>query len=318
MEAKGLTLSFEGDRGRFLVVDGFNLTISHGEMVGLVGESGSGKTMTALSVMGLLPPRARVEIGRLLFKGRDLLAISPAERRLIRGHEISMVFQEPMTALNPVLTIGEQVAEIFRWRAGDSRRAARLKAVDLLRRVGLPDARDKLNDYPHRFSGGMRQRVVLAMALALNPDLIIADEPTTALDPTIQAQIVSLMSRLISERGSSGLLITHNLGLVHELTRKTVVMYLGLMMEEALTIDFFRHPAHPYTQALLKALPPDLGRPIPRRLPAIGGQPPAPWARPKGCPFSPRCPQAFKPCHYVLPPVVRIEPGHSLRCHLYC
>ncbi len=337
LEIENLAVSFEN--GAKPVVRGVDFGLAPGEIVGLVGESGSGKSLTALSLMGLLPPAARLDAGRILFKGRDLAALPPRERRRLCGAHLGMVFQEPLTALNPALTIGEQVAEIFRahprpdapklWdmaagerRPEGSRHHQGLPtpwdmAVKMLGKVGLPNPREAAESYPHRFSGGMRQRVVLAMALALSPEILIADEPTTALDPTIALQIIELLERLASQNNSAVLFITHNLRLLKNLARRALVMYTGLIVEEAESSDIFARPAHPYAQGLLAALPPALSEAAPPRLTAISGAPPAPGRWPRGCPFEPRCPKAFAPCRESLPPLVAIAAGHRARCFLY-
>lgn len=343
LEIDNLAISF--NNGAKPAVQGVSLQLEAGEIVGLVGESGSGKSLSALSLMGLLPPAARLDSGEIRFQGRDLNALSPAERRRLCGRHLGMVFQEPLTALNPVLTIGEQVAEIYRLRAGHSRSQARQEAVEMLARVGLPNPAEAARSYPHRFSGGMRQRVVMAMALALSPEILVADEPTTALDPTIAAQILALLARLAAEhkqvenpsvlpsdesfqpnqssadkgpgRGSAVLFITHNLRMLTGLARRALVMYTGLVLEQAEVPEIFTHPAHPYTQGLLKALPPALSEPAPERLTAIGGAPPIPGQWPPGCPFEPRCPRAFEPCRQSLPPLFDLGGGHLARCFLH-
>ncbi len=315
LEIENLAISF--DRGAKPAVRGVSLSLAAGEIVGLVGESGSGKTLSALSLMGLLPPAARLDSGRILFKDRDLAQLDPAERRRLCGTHLGMVFQEPLTALNPVLTIGEQVAEIFRLRAGQNRPQARASAVAMLARVGLPNPAQAAESYPHRFSGGMRQRVVLALALALAPEILVADEPTTALDPTIATQILDLLVRLISENNSAVLFITHNLRLLRGLAHRVMVMYTGLVVEEAGVPEVFTRPAHPYTRGLLKALPPALSEPAPDRLTAIGGAPPVPGHWPAGCPFAPRCDRVFAPCGGAVPPLFDLGGGHRVRCFLY-
>lgn len=342
LEIDNLAISF--NNGAKPAVRGVSLRLQAGEIVGLVGESGSGKSISALSLMGLLPPSARLDSGEFHFQGRNLADLNPAERRRLCGTHLGMVFQEPLTALNPVLTIGEQVAEIYRYRAGYGRAQARKAAVEMLARVGLPNPAEAARNYPHRFSGGMRQRVVIAMALALAPEVLVADEPTTALDPTIAAQILALLARLTAagrhpgadtansltatstaapkngpppSRGSAVLFITHNLRLLTGLAQRVLVMYTGLVVEEAGVPGIFTHPAHPYTQGLLKALPPALSEPAPERLRAIGGTPPIPGQWPRGCPFEPRCDYAFLPCRQSLPPLYDLGGGHMARCFLY-
>ena len=310
LELENLALDFEG--GAKPAVRDFSLKLAPGEIVGLVGESGSGKSVSALYLMGLLPPSAKVRSGRLFFKGEDLSRLSPRRRRRLCGSKMGLIFQEPMTALNPVLTIGEQVEEIFRLRAGQDRRAARASALNLLARVGLPNPLEAAERYPHHFSGGMRQRVVIALALALAPEVLLADEPTTALDPTIAAQILNLLTRLAAEDGSAVLLITHNLRLLKHRAHRIIVMYAGLVLEEA--ADLFTRPAHPYTIGLLEALPPALDEPVPYRLKAIPGTPPSPGAWPPGCPFEPRCPLAAPLCRKTLPHLRDLESGRRARC----
>ena len=312
LELENLALDFEG--GAKPAVRGFSLTLSAGEIVGLVGESGSGKSVSALYLLGLLPPAAVVRSGRLSFKGEDLSRLNPGQRRRLCGAKLGLVFQEPLTALNPVLTIGEQVAEIFRLRAGQDRRKARASALALLARVGLPNPAEAAGRYPHHFSGGMRQRVVIALALALAPEVLVADEPTTALDPTIAAQILNLLTRLAAEGGSAVLLITHNLRLLKKRAHRIMVMYTGLVVEEAESEDLFSRPAHPYTAGLLQALPPALDETPPPRLRAIPGTPPAPGAWPPGCPFEPRCPTPDTICRKALPPLNDLGDGRRARC----
>lgn len=315
LEIDNLAVSFQG--GRKPALRGLNLSLVCGEIVGLVGESGSGKSISALSVMGLLPPAASFDGGSIFFKGRDLATLTPGERRELCGLNLGMVFQEPLTALNPVLTIGEQLSEIYHLREGLSRREARRKALEMLARVGLPNPEKAAESYPHRFSGGMRQRVVIAMALALSPEILIADEPTTALDPTIAAQILRLLSGLAAEDNSAVIFITHNLHLLKGLASRVLVMYTGLVLEEALVPDIFEVAAHPYTQGLLKALPPSLNRPAPPRLKAIEGAPPVPGQWPAGCPFHPRCDRAFALCREKIPPFFDLGDGRRVRCFLY-
>ncbi len=315
LEIENLAVSF--NRGVTPAVRGLSLSLSAGEIVGLVGESGSGKSLSALSVMGLQPKAAQVDSGAIRFKGEDLATLSPTQRRRLCGTHLGLVFQEPLTALNPVLTIGEQVAEIFRLRAGQNHRQAWESAITMLGKVGLPNPGQAAESYAHRFSGGMRQRVVLAQALALAPEILVADEPTTALDPTIAAQILDLLTRLAAENNSAVLFITHNLRLLKGLARRVLVMYTGLILEEAPVPDIFDRPAHPYTQGLLKALPPALSEPAPERLTAIPGAPPAPGRWPSGCPFEPRCDRAFAPCGRAVPPLLDLGRGRRARCYLY-
>lgn len=307
-----LTVTFQpGGRS---AVRGLSLSLEAGEIVGLVGESGSGKSLTALSIMGLNPPSAELKADSIIFQGQDINRLSASARRRLCGTHLGLVFQEPLTALNPVLTIGEQVAELYRRRLGHSRRQALREAVAMLAKVGLPNPEEAAASYPHRFSGGMRQRVVIAMALALSPELLVADEPTTALDPTIAAQILALLTALAAENNSAILFITHNLRLLSGLAGRIMVMYAGLILEQAPTEDIFRQPAHPYTQGLLRALPPALSEPVPERLTAIEGSPPAAGLWPAGCPFAPRCPLAEARCAESLPELRALGPGRWARC----
>ena len=312
LKLENLTLDFDG--GAKPAVRDFSLELAAGEIVGLVGESGSGKSLSALYLMGLTPPSATIRSGRLFFKGEDLGRLGPRTRRRLCGTKLGLIFQEPLTALNPVLTIGEQVAEIFRLRAGQGRRNARASALALLARVGLPNPAEAAERYPHHFSGGMRQRVVIALALALAPEVLVADEPTTALDPTIAVQILNLLTRLAAEDGAAVLLITHNLRLLKNRARRIMVMYTGLAVEEAGSGEMFAHPAHPYTAGLLQALPPALDEPPPPRLRPIPGTPPAPGAWPPGCPFEPRCQFAVPFCRTALPPLADLGEGRRVRC----
>ena len=314
---EGLTVDFPVGGRRVAVVRDVGLAVGTREIVGLVGESGSGKSMTALALLRLVPPPGRIAAGRVLLDGEDLLALPEARLRRVRGRRIAMVFQEPATALNPVYSIGFQIAEAVRAHRPLSRRAALDEAARLLDLVALPDPRRRLADYPHQLSGGQRQRAMIAMALASGPDLLLADEPTTALDVTVQAQILELLERLRQELGLSVLLITHDLAVVAETCERVVVMYCGEVVEEAGVHDLFARPAHPYTRALLAALP-RLGAPAARgRLPAVPGQVPDPAARPSGCAFHPRCPEAFAPCPAVEPPLYALPGGRAARCLLH-
>ncbi|MCF8034444.1 MAG: ABC transporter ATP-binding protein [Desulfarculaceae bacterium] len=312
----GLSTVFDSEDGPIVAVDGLSLAVAPGEIAGLVGESGCGKSLTALSVMGLLPPHGRVAAGRILFEGTDLLTLSSKRMRALRGEDISMIFQEPMTSLNPVFTVGRQIAEeIVTYREG-SRAEAWQRAIAMLDKVGIPEPKARAKAYPHQLSGGMRQRVMIAMALALDPKLLIADEPTTALDVTIQAQILELMRHLQSETGAAVLLITHNLAVVAQTCSRVMVMYTGRLVEDAAVDELFDHPLHPYTQGLLACLPARAPRPG-QKLPTIGGIVPALGHLPRGCAFSDRCPQAFEPCRQAEPALVEVEPGHSVRCYLH-
>ncbi len=312
-----LTVDFPAGERRVAVVRDVSFAVGRREIVGLVGESGSGKTLTALSLLRLVPPPGRIAAGRVLLEGEDLLTLPEARLRRVRGARIAMVFQEPATALNPVYSIGFQIAEAVRAHRRLSRRAAREEAARLLDLVALPAARRRLADYPHQLSGGQRQRVMIAMALAAGPDLLLADEPTTALDVTVQAQILELLERLRAELGLSVLLITHDLAVVAETCERVIVMYCGEVVEEAAVEELFAAPAHPYTRALLAALP-RLGVPAARgRLPAIPGQVADPAARPAGCAFHPRCPEAFAACSRREPPLFALGDGRAARCLLH-
>jgi oligopeptide/dipeptide ABC transporter ATP-binding protein len=329
LEIRGLTLGF-GD-GDYLPVRELGLSLDKGEVAGLVGESGSGKSLTAFGLMGLLPYGASVKAGEILFEGEDVLGLPAKKRRELCGAKMGMIFQEPLSALNPVLTIGDQVSEIFRIRLGMRKNEAKERSLALLARVGLPNPKAAYESYPHRFSGGMRQRVVIAMALALDPALVVADEPTTALDPTIALQIIKLLRDLTKERGTSVLFITHNLKLLAGLAEKVFVMYAGLVLEE--TRDGLRDPLHPYTVGLLEALPPDpselvalgpgaQGAPGPglgsrKAMVPIPGTAPQPSDRLPGCPFAPRCGERFEPCEKSLPGLFSLQGGRRVRCFKY-
>ncbi len=312
LEIRGLTTSFATDAGTFNAVDGVSLALEAGRTLGLVGESGCGKSVTALSIMGLVAsPPGRVA-GEILFEGADLLRLPPAAMRAVRGNRISMIFQEPMTSLNPAFTIGEQIVEgILRHRAID-RVSARRQAVDMLARVRMPSPAQRYDDYPHRLSGGMRQRAMIAMALALEPRLLIADEPTTALDVTIQAQILELMRTLRDETGTAIILITHDLGVVAELAQDVAVMYAGRIVEKGSVERVFAEPQHPYTIGLLGSIPQlHLER---RRLPAIEGQVPNPLVLEPGCRFAPRCPFATSRCRAEEPVLREVSAGQEAAC----
>jgi len=300
-------------------VDGVDLDVRPGEVLGLVGESGSGKSVTALSVLRLIPdPPGKIVAGEIRFHGRDLLKLSWDEIRAIRGKDISMVFQEPMTSLNPVFTIGMQITEvILAHEPGTSRQDAQKRAIDILGEVGIPDAAARMKQYPHHLSGGMRQRVMIAMALVLNPSLVIADEPTTALDVTIQAQILDLMLQLKARRaGAAILLITHNLAVVAETCDRVAVMYGGKIQEIAPVRELFHNPLHPYTRGLLGSIPSVSGKKA-DRLTAIPGTIPDILHLPVGCKFVTRCTERFEPCADIEPPLIEAAPGHWVRCHLH-
>ncbi len=317
LKVRGLRTYFFSEAGTARAVDGVDLDIGKGEVVGLVGESGSGKSVTALSVLRLIPdPPGRIVSGSITYKGRDLLKIPLEEIRNIRGQEISMVFQEPMTSLNPVFTIGMQVMEVIQAHEDCSKREAFERAVQMLELVGIPEARLRMQDYPHHFSGGMRQRVMIAIAVACGPALLIADEPTTALDVTIQAQILELMLRLKAKQPDAAvLLITHNLAVVAETCQRVVVMYGGKVQEVAPVERLFDAPQHPYTKGLLASLPSVEG-PRTARLPAIPGLVPSIHNLPAGCKFCTRCEMKVERCETEEPELIELAPGHLVRCHL--
>ncbi len=307
---KDLVLGYE--KTRLPIVEDLSLSVSRGEIVALVGESGCGKSLTGLSILRLLPPGILPFGGQILFKRQDLLRLSEEEMRRFRGGRLAMIFQDPMTALNPVFTVGSQVVEALEIHRGLKGARAREEAIRLFTEVGIPAAEERFYSYPHELSGGMRQRVMIAMALAGEPELLIADEPTTALDVTIQAQILELLRGLREKRGLSILLISHDLGVVAELADRVAVMYAGRLVEEAPVEDLYRQPLHPYTQALLEALP----SPEKDSLKAIAGRVPAPGQRPLGCKFSDRCPEAQRICFQQEPLLSPRTPGHLVRCHL--
>lgn len=310
LEVKNLTTVFPVDGGLLRAVDGVSFHLDRGEVLCLVGESGCGKSMTALSILKLVPPPGRISAGEVVFKGRNLMGLDAEEMRLVRGDQVSMVFQEPMSALNPVFTVGDQVSEVLRVHRDLSRGEAMKKATDLLQSVGIPDPDRRILDYPHQMSGGMQQRALIAMAVACEPDLMIADEPTTALDVTVQAQILRLMERLIREGGGSLLLITHDLGIVAEVADRVCVMYAGVIVEAGSVRQLFSDPLHPYTAGLLNSLP-TAGR---GTFQSIPGMVPDLAALPSGCRFQPRCPRAQAVCVEKEPDLVLTE-GRGARCH---
>jgi oligopeptide/dipeptide ABC transporter ATP-binding protein len=317
LEIRNLKVHFHLPSGRLRAVGGVDLTLAAGETLGLVGESGCGKTVTALSILRLIPSPPGEVTGEIFFDGQDLLALPETRLRDLRGDRIAMVFQEPMTSLNPVFTIGDQVAEVLRQHRRLGLKAALEQASRALARVGLPDPSRRLQQYPHQLSGGLRQRVLIAMALACGPQLLIADEPTTALDVTIQAQILALLKTLKDQLGLAVLFITHNLGIVAQTADRVAVMYAGLMVEEAPTKQLFKHPRHPYTRGLLNSVPKlDFHHPPGSSLSTIAGQVPDLYQPPPGCLFLARCPQAMPRCAQP-PPWIETAPGHRLRCWLY-
>jgi oligopeptide/dipeptide ABC transporter ATP-binding protein len=315
LEIENLHTFFYTDNGVARAVDGVSFGVGVGETVGVVGESGCGKSVTALSILRLVRPPGRIEPGSAIrFEGHDLLTLDERAMQHVRGNRIAMVFQEPMTALNPVFTIGDQIGEVARIHAGMSKRDAWAKAIEMLKVVGIPAPEQRAGEYPHQLSGGMRQRVVIAMALVMNPALVIADEPTTALDVTIQAQILELLADLTKRLGTSVLLITHDLGVVAENCTRVIVMYAGEVVEEASTIDLFARAHHPYTEGLLGAMPRVGGEKD--RLATIPGTVPPPTSWPKGCRFRDRCAYSWERCEAEHPPLYQIGGGHTSRCHL--
>jgi oligopeptide/dipeptide ABC transporter ATP-binding protein len=312
LSIRDLHVEFSTDAGPVPAVRGIDLRIAAGETVALVGESGCGKSVTAMSIMRLT--EGRIAAGSIEFQGRDLASLSDAEMRGVRGGQIGMIFQEPMTSLNPVFTIGRQIEEVLVLHQRLSARAARAQALDLLQRVGIPAPERRISAYPHELSGGMKQRVMLAMAIACRPRLLIADEPTTALDVTIQAQIMELLRSLKQEFGMAVLLITHDLGVVAHFAERVLVMYAGKIVEQGTVRDVFKRASHPYTQALLAALPDPL-KPA-KRLEAIPGRVPSPSLLPVGCAFCARCAHAFEPCAGRQPPLFEVGQGHGAACFL--
>jgi len=314
LRVERLTTVFDTARGALPAVDDVSFEIRAGETLGLVGESGSGKSVTALSIMRLVQPPGRIASGRLNFKGRDLLTLGEREMQRVRGAEISLIFQEPMTALNPVFRIGDQIAETLVVHRRAAKRDARAKAIELLRSVRIPHPEQRVADYPHQLSGGMRQRVMIAIALSCQPSLVIADEPTTALDVTIQAEILDLLREMKSALGLSLLLITHDLGVVAETADRVAVMYAGRIVETGPVRAIFHSPAHPYTRGLLASMPG--GRPG-ERLRAIEGSVPLIGELPPGCAFTPRCPSRFEPCPTAPPPDYPVGRDQSAKCYLH-
>jgi oligopeptide transport system ATP-binding protein len=314
LDVKGLETQFKTPEGIVHAVNGVSFTLKEGETLGVVGESGCGKSVTMLSVLGLIPsPPGKVVAGEALFSGQDLLKMSADEIRHVRGAQISMIFQDPMTSLNPVLTIGRQLEEPLMLHVGMTKKQARERAAELLSMVGIPNAKDRLNDYPHQYSGGMRQRVMIAMALSCSPQILIADEPTTALDVTIQAQIMDLVKRLRDELGMAIIWITHDLGVVAGLAQRVLVMYGGFIIEEAPVRDLFANPSHPYTIGLMGSLP-RVDETEHRRLFSIEGQPPVLFQKPQACPFAPRCKWAMERCWKENPTLEAISNDHRVAC----
>jgi oligopeptide/dipeptide ABC transporter ATP-binding protein len=315
LEVTDLRVSFPGaGQSRFFPVDGVSFSLERGEMLALVGESGCGKSLTSLALLQLIPPPGRIESGSVIRLGEtDVLALKGEALRRIRGRRIGMIFQDPMTSLNPVFTVGAQIVEGIRAHFKMPSAEARQKALQLLQEVGIPDPVERLRAYPHQLSGGMRQRVMIAIALAAEPEILVADEPTTALDVTVQAQILEVLDSLRARRGMAVLLITHDLGIVAGRADRVAVMYAGQIVEEATTSRLFANPSHPYTQGLFASVPRITG-PL-KRLNPIRGSVPAPAAWPTGCRFRPRCPQAFDRSE-IEPPLIPVEPEHRMRCWL--
>lgn len=314
LNVQGLETRFTTDEGTVHAINGVSFKVNEGETVGIVGESGCGKSVTMLSVLRLIPsPPGKITAGTAEFRGQDLLKMEDQEIRHVRGAQISMIFQDPMTSLNPVLTIGKQLTEPMLLHLGMTKQQANNRAVELLEMVGIPGARERLTDYPHQFSGGMRQRAMIAMALSCNPQILIADEPTTALDVTIQAQFIELVKRLQENLGMAIIWITHDLGVIAGLAQRVMVMYGGFFIEEAPVKDLYADPRHPYTQGLLGSLPRLDGK-HEDRLVSIDGLPPVLYEEPKACPFVPRCKFAIERCSKENPVLEEVAPNHSIAC----
>jgi oligopeptide transport system ATP-binding protein len=314
LSVRNLRTHFQTEDGTVKAVDGVSFDLHRGKTLGIVGESGSGKSVTNLSILRLIPsPPGKIAGGEILFDGKDLLALTDEEIRKVRGKRIAMVFQDPMSSLNPFMRISRQLTEMTRLHLGYSEEKAREHAIGMLEMVGIPDARARMEGYPHEFSGGMRQRVMIAMALSCRPELLIADEPTTALDVTIQAQILDLIRKLKQETGTSVILITHDLGVVAGMTDEIIVMYAGKIFERAPTFELFDKPGNPYTRGLLKSVPDPTSSS--RELYQIPGLPPDPAHLPEGCPFAPRCEWVQNICRREFPPLVQLSPGHESLCH---
>jgi peptide/nickel transport system ATP-binding protein/oligopeptide transport system ATP-binding protein len=316
LQVNNLVTSFKTERGTIRAVDGISFSIRKGQTVGLVGESGCGKSVTSLSILRLIQsPPGSIESGSINFDGRNILEFDEAGMRKVRGNRISMIFQEPMTSLNPVFTIGDQISEVFRIHQGMSRKQAREKSIEMLRLVKIPAPEKRVDDYPHQLSGGMRQRVMIAMALSCNPELLIADEPTTALDVTIQAQILDLMADLQKKLNMAILLITHDLGVVAEVCDYVIVMYAGKIAEQAPVKEIFKNPKHPYTQGLLHSIP-KLGHKT-EYLPTIEGHVPSLFSLPRGCRFQDRCPHVMDKCRMDEPVLTELGPDKKVACWLH-
>ncbi|MFJ6488578.1 ABC transporter ATP-binding protein [Streptomyces californicus] len=316
LEVRDLHVEFHTREGVAKAVNGVNYSVAEGETLAVLGESGSGKSVTAQAIMGILDmPPGKIAGGEILFKDQDLLKLKPEERRRIRGQEMAMIFQDALSSLNPVLTVGQQLGEMFVVHRGMSRKDAKAKSVELMDRVRIPAAKERVNQYPHQFSGGMRQRIMIAMAMALEPSLIIADEPTTALDVTVQAQVMDLLAELQREYNMGLILITHDLGVVADVADKIAVMYAGRIVETAPVHEIYKAPAHPYTKGLLRSIPrlDQKGR----ELYAIKGLPPNLTRIPPGCAFNPRCPIARDVCRTDVPPLYEVDAGRRSACHFW-
>jgi oligopeptide transport system ATP-binding protein len=314
LDVQGLETTFKTPDGVVHAVNGVSFGLAEGETLGVVGESGCGKSVTMLSILGLIAsPPGKVVAGKAIFSGQDLIKMSKSEIRQVRGAQIGMIFQDPMTSLNPVLTIGKQLEEPLMLHIGMTKNQARDRAAELLTMVGIPNAKDRLNDYPHQYSGGMRQRVMIAMALSCSPQILIADEPTTALDVTIQAQIMDLIKRLRDELGMAIIWITHDLGVVAGLAQRVIVMYGGFVIEESPVRELYANPEHPYTIGLLGSLP-RVDEKEHGKLFSIEGQPPVLYQKPNACPFAPRCKWALEHCWNEMPPLLEVGPEHRAAC----
>lgn len=316
LQVENLKIAFKSDNGLFTAVNGIDFKINRGESVGIVGESGCGKSVTAMSILRLLKEPPAIISGKIQFEDKDILSLSKRELRQIRGNDIAFIFQEPMTSLNPVFTCGRQIGEAIIKHQKVSKKEAREKTIEILRLVGIPSPEQRVDEYPHQLSGGMRQRIMIAMALSCQPKLLIADEPTTALDVTIQAQILELIKNLKDQLGMSMILITHDLGVVAETTKHVIIMYAGEIVEEADVRSIFYNPQHPYTKGLLNSIPKlDERKEV---LDVIEGVVPSPASMPKGCRFSPRCGDCMEICVAQSPPIIRISDEHTVRCWLKC
>jgi len=316
LEVKNLKTSFFTHMGEVQAVRGVSFTLEKGEILGIVGESGSGKSVTSLSIMGLVDQPGRIVNGEVLFQGKDLSKLSHQELSAIRGKDLSMIFQDPMSSLNPVFRIGNQIKEVIMTHTDMTKEQAHQRAIELLTLVNIPEPETRIHHYPHQFSGGMRQRAMIAMALSCNPQLLIADEPTTALDVTIQAQILELMRELQQKKDLSIILITHDLGVIAEICTKVIVMYGGMVMEQGSVFDIFENPQHPYTKGLHQSVPKNV-RGNKERLVPIPGTPPDLLEPPSGCPFSPRCPHAMEICMKDASPLFKIDENHAASCWLH-